>query len=164
MLGVCVASAAIFLHSDQCYQPRLAKRGTVLPEDRLPPMMVGSVILPAGLVWYAWTSTESVHWAAQAASTTVIGAGIVLIFACGIAFLVDIYLAGSASPLAANSFVRSFAAAAFPLFAPVMYRRLETAWATSVLGFVCLALIPAPIVLYIYGARIRAKSRFAPQR
>ena len=34
-----------------------------------------------------------------------------LIFTCGIAFIVDIYLAGSASALAANTFVRSISAA-----------------------------------------------------
>jgi hypothetical protein len=34
-----------------------------------------------------------------------------LIFTCGIAFIVDIYLTGSASALAANTFVRSISAA-----------------------------------------------------
>lgn len=50
LTGVCIASPAVFIYSDKYYQPRLHARGHVLPEDRLPPMMVGSVILPAGLV------------------------------------------------------------------------------------------------------------------
>ena len=90
MTGVSIASPAVFVYSDRYYQPRLIARGHVLPEDRLPPMMVGSVILPAGLFWFAWTSSSSIHWAAQVIPTTFIGAGIMLIFTCGIAFIVDI--------------------------------------------------------------------------
>lgn len=86
-----------------------------------------------------------------------------LIFTCGIAFIVDIYLAGSASALAANTFVRSLSAAGFPLVAPIMYRQLGTAWASSVLAFICVSLIPAPVVFYVYGARLRARSRFTPK-
>ena len=163
MVGVCVSSPAVFIYSDKYYLPRLIKRGKVLPEDRLPPMMAGSIILPTGLFWFAWTSKESVSWVAQVVSTTFIGAGIMLIFTCGIAFIVDIYLAGSASALAANTFVRSISAAGFPLFAPVMYRQLGTAWATSVLGFICVSLIPAPVIFYNYGERLRVKSRFTPK-
>lgn len=163
-VGVLVSSFAVFVYSDKYYQPRLIKRGRVLPEDRLPPMMVGSVLLPAGLFWFAWTSRSDISWVAQVISTSFIGMGIMLVFTCGIAFIVDIYLAGSASALAANCSVRSFTAACFPLFAPVMYRKLGTAWATSVLGFVCVSLIPAPIIFYIYGAKLRAKSRYTPKR
>jgi hypothetical protein len=50
MTGVSISSPAVFIYSDKYYQPRLLARGHVLPEDRLPPMMIGSVILPAGLV------------------------------------------------------------------------------------------------------------------
>ena len=162
-VGVLLGSFAVFVYSDKYYQPRLIKRGRVLPEDRLPPMMVGSIILPAGLFWFAWSSRYSISWAAQVISTSFIGAGIMLVFTCGIAFIVDIYLTGSASALAANMAVRSFSAAGFPLFAPIMYRQLGTAWATSVLAFVCVSLIPAPIIFYFYGAKLRAKSKFTPK-
>lgn len=50
MTGVSISSPAVFIYSDKYYQPRLLARGHVLPEDRLPPMMIGSIILPAGLV------------------------------------------------------------------------------------------------------------------
>ncbi len=39
---------------------------------------------------------------------------------------------------------------------------LGVRWATSLLAFLCIAFIPAPILFYIYGARIRAKSKFIP--
>lgn len=78
--------------------------------------------------------------------------------------IVDIYLTSSASAIAANTLVRSFVAAGFPLAAPQMYRVLGTAWATSVLGFLCIIVIPAPILLYIYGCRLRQISRYSETR
>lgn len=41
-----------------------------------------------------------------------------------------------------------------------VYRRLGIAWATSLLGFVSLAMLPIPWVLYRWGRVIRGKSRF----
>lgn len=64
------------------------------------------------------------------------------------------------SALAANIFLRSTIGAAFPLFAPYMYRGIGVAWATSVLGFIAVALAPVPIIFYIWGARIRKTCRF----
>ncbi|KAH0533501.1 Ascochitine biosynthesis cluster MFS transporter, partial [Trichoglossum hirsutum] len=43
-----------------------------------------------------------------------------------------------------------------------MFKRLGVNWAASLLGFVALAMIPIPIAFYIYGAKIREKSKFAP--
>lgn len=43
-----------------------------------------------------------------------------------------------------------------------MYTSLGVAWATSLLGFLCVAFVPVPILFYFYGARIRQKSRFTP--
>lgn len=38
------------------YRRILREKGRVPPEERLVPMMVGSVALPVGLFLYAWTS------------------------------------------------------------------------------------------------------------
>lgn len=162
LLGVVAASLSVAIYSRKYYQPRLLARGNVLPEDRLPPMMIGSLLLPGGLFWFAWTSTPNISWVPQLISGFFIGAGIMLIFTNGIAFLVDIYLSSAASALAANTCVRSFVAAGFPLAAPRMYGTLGTAWSTSVLGFLCVMVIPAPILFYKFGHKLRQISKFAP--
>jgi MFS transporter, DHA1 family, multidrug resistance protein len=64
------------------------------------------------------------------------------------------------SALAANSFLRSTVAASFPLFATYMYRALGVNLATSVLGFIAVALAPVPIAFFVWGSRIRKTSRF----
>jgi len=164
LVGILTSCAAVAFYSTKYYQPRLKARGKLLPEDRLPPIMLGSIILPIGLFWFGWTSSPSISWVPQIISGFFIGSGIMLIFTNGITFLVDIYLQSAASAMAGNTFVRSAAAAGLPLAGPAMYRKLGTAWATSVLGFVCVALIPAPFLFYKYGESLRKKSRFAPSR
>jgi hypothetical protein len=41
-----------------------------------------------------------------------------------------------------------------------VYERLTIPWASSFFGFVSLALLPIPWVLFKYGPRIRAKSQY----
>lgn len=84
-----------------------------------------------------------------------------MVFMPAVIYLIDVYLFDANSALAANTFVRSLIAAVFPLFASFMYRDLGTQWATSLLAFLCLALVPATVVLYKYGAKIRGWSKFA---
>lgn len=56
--------------------------------------------------------------------------------------------------------LRNLFGAGFALFANKMYDGLGTPWATTFLGFVALAMGILPLVLYKYGARLRAASRF----
>lgn len=84
-----------------------------------------------------------------------------MVFMPAVTYLVDVYLFDANSALAANAFVRSIVAASFPLFSTYMYENLGVNWASSLLGFLCVALIPAPIIFYIYGKKIRSWSRFA---
>jgi hypothetical protein len=67
------------------------------------------------------------------------------------------------SAIAANTLIRSALGGAFPLFATQMYTNLGVDWASSVLGFITIAMIPIPILFFFYGAKIRAMSRFTPK-
>ena len=76
-------------------------------------------------------------------------------------YLGDAYPEYAASVLAGNDFFRSSFGAGFPLFASAMYKKLGVAWASSLLGFLSIAFIPIPFVLYFYGERIRKASKRA---
>ena len=82
-----------------------------------------------------------------------------VIFIQGLKYIVDVYLLCANSAISSNTFVRSFFGAGFPLFGAAMYHKLGVDWATSLLGFLSIALAPVPIVFYIYGQKIRALSR-----
>ncbi|KAL5084795.1 hypothetical protein Trisim1_011464 [Trichoderma cf. simile WF8] len=49
---------------------------------------------------------------------------------------------------------------AFPLFTTQMYRNLGIGWASSLLGFFAVALLPVPWIFFKFGKLIRSKSRY----
>ena len=77
-------------------------------------------------------------------------------------YVIDCYSRYAASGLAAATVLRSLAGFGFPLFAPYLYQRLDYGWGTSVLAFISIAIgIPAPLLFYLYGAKLRALSKYA---
>lgn len=95
------------------YQKKIAKNpGKARPEGRLVPAMIGSVFLPVGLFWFAWTTYPSVHWAASVVGSAFFGFGQVLLFISLINYVVDAYTVYAASALAANAILRGLFGAA----------------------------------------------------
>ncbi|CEJ58169.1 transporter C36.03c [Penicillium brasilianum] len=163
MIGVLLGAALIIYTTKTRFARKLAKHGKVVPEERLIPMMVASVLLPIGLFWFGWTSSPDIHWAPQVIAGVPIGLGILVIFMQGLNYIIDVYMMFANSAIAANTLIRSALGGAFPLFATQMYTNLGVDWASSVLGFITIAMIPIPILFFFYGARIRAMSRFTPK-
>ena len=138
------------------------KHGRPIPEERLQPMIVGAVVLPIFLFVFGWTSSPNISWWPQVISSAFIGMGSLVTFWQGMNYIIDCYGVYSNSAIAVNTFIRSIAGGVFPLFAPALYHKLGVPWASSLLAFLYVAFIPAPILFYIYGARIRARSRYKP--
>jgi DHA1 family multidrug resistance protein-like MFS transporter len=85
-----------------------------------------------------------------------------MIFLQGLNYIIDVYMWYANSAIAANTMLRSLAGSGFPLFATAMYHTLGVNWATSLLAFLCIAMIPAPVLFFIYGSKIRKMSKFSP--
>ena len=109
-------------------------------------------------------NSQSTHWIVPTLGGIPLGFGFITVFVTLLNYIVDSYLLVSASALAATTVVRSLVASAFPLFTTQMFQRLGVGWAGSLLGFIALALVPVPALFYIYGSRIRQRSRWAPTR
>ncbi|KAF8922707.1 major facilitator superfamily domain-containing protein [Mucidula mucida] len=77
-------------------------------------------------------------------------------------YIIDTYVAIAASALTSNTVCRSLFGAGFPLFATQMYNSLTPRWASTLIGFVALFMVPIPFVFVKYGATLRKKSRYAP--
>lgn len=72
------------------------------------------------------------------------------------AYLIDAYgHAYAASALAAFAVLRSVVAAFLPLAGPSMYATLGLGWGNSLLGFICVAMIPLPLLVQKYGGWLR---------
>lgn len=138
-------------------------KGFAPPEARLPLCMVGSVAVPIGLFWFAWTNYPSIHWIVSIMAGAPFGFGMVLIFLGIMNYLIDAYTIFAASVLAANSVLRSLFGAAFPLFTRQMYANLGIHWASSVPAFLALACVPFPFLFYKYGAKVRVNCKYAAQ-
>jgi len=161
LVGVVLGVLIVIFFTKTRFARRFEKEGKVIPEERLPPMIVGSLLLPIGLFWFAWTSSPHISWVPQVISCIPIGMGIMMVFLQGLNYIVDVYMWHANSALVSNTFMRSLAAAGFTVFASAMYHKLGIPWATSLLAFLCAALIPVPILFWIYGANIRRMSKFS---
>jgi len=140
-----------------------ANNNIPVPEWRLPISMVGGVLFSGGLFWFGWTGyTGNIHWIVPVLSGLFTGFGIFSIFLSLLNYIVDAYLMFAASAIAANTFMRSIFGGIFPLFATYMFNGMGIQWASTLVGCVAVLLAPMPVFFYIYGKRIRAKSKFAP--
>ncbi|KAJ9643158.1 hypothetical protein H2204_002053 [Knufia peltigerae] len=162
IVGIALGTGVIAYSTRTNFTRAYNEHGRPIPEERLPPMIVGAAVLPIGLFWFAWTSDPHIIWVPQVLSVTLLGMGCLVTFWQGMNYIIDCYGFYSNSAIAINTFIRSIAAAGFPLFAPALYHGLGVSWASSLLGFLCLAFVPVPILFYKYGATIRQKSRFKP--
>ncbi|EXJ79456.1 hypothetical protein A1O3_08958 [Capronia epimyces CBS 606.96] len=162
IVGIAMGTGLIAYSTRTNFTRAFVKQGKIIPEERLPPMVVGAAVLPIGLFWFAWTSNPNITWVPQVLSVALLGGGCLVAFWQGMNYIIDCYGFYANSAIAINTFVRSIAGAGFPLFASAMYHNLGVPWATSLLAFLCLAFVPVPILFYKYGAVIRQKSRFRP--
>ncbi|KAI9845556.1 MAG: hypothetical protein M1837_004653 [Sclerophora amabilis] len=161
-IGVILGGLLNTYHTKTNYA-RALLAGKHTPEMRLPPMIIGGLLLPPGLFWWAWTSSPSITPWPQIIAGVPAGMGILLILVNGLNYIVDVYKINAASAIAANTVVRSIFGAVFPLFAAAMYHRLGVPWATSLLAFLTVLLLPGPILFWIYGEKIRRWSKFVPE-
>jgi hypothetical protein len=137
--------------------------GMAPPEARLPPGIIGSILLPVGLFWFAWTNGPEVHWIVSIIATGFFAAGLVLVFLSLFNYLIDSYVIYAASVLAANSVIRSLFGAVFPLFTTQMYQNLGIHWASAIPAFLALACAPFPWLFYKYGEPIRLRCKYAAE-
>ncbi|KAI0869313.1 major facilitator superfamily domain-containing protein [Hypoxylon argillaceum] len=137
-----------------------AKGGEIKPESRLTPMIIGVLLIPAGLIWYGWAAQYKVHWIVPILGTTLIGMGVNLVWVPVQSYLIDAFGIYSASALAANTVVRSIFGVLLPLAGQPLYDRLGLGWGNTLLAFIALATAPLTWLIMKYGERIRLHPRF----
>ncbi|KAI9690933.1 MAG: hypothetical protein M1822_008553 [Bathelium mastoideum] len=163
MIGTVLAVLTFIVVDKTIYQKKklAAAPGKPAPEERLYVSMLGSFGVPIALFWFAWTARADVNFMAPIVAGVPFGWGIVTLFLGGMTYLLDTYGAMyGASAVAANGLLRYCFGAAFPMFTVQMYDKLGIHWATSLLAFIGVGLLPIPFVLYKFGPALRARSTF----
>ncbi|KAK4560581.1 hypothetical protein LTR86_005778 [Recurvomyces mirabilis] len=162
VVGAVLGGLYVFYDSSK-YKKRVLAGEKMQPEARLPVAMIGGVMFPITMFWFAWSGNyNSVHWIVPTLGGVFLSTSILLIFVAYLNYLTDSYLMYAASALAANTVCRSAFGAAAPLFTNYMFDALGVGGGGSLIGGVACLLAPIPFIFYKYGARIRVKSKFAP--
>ncbi|KAK1708368.1 major facilitator superfamily transporter [Colletotrichum lupini] len=155
-LGYLIGMACFTLLSDRTVvRMTKANNGVYEPEMRLPDCIYFAALLPVTFFWYGWTAQFHTHWAAPVVGLLPFGIAILGIWQPIQAYVIDAYPAYAASGMAAFTVFRSVVAAFLPMAGPSMYDALGLGWGNSLLGFIAVALIPVPALIYRYGGRLR---------
>ena len=88
-VGVVLATLAAIVDNKRFKRLSVAKKGITAPESRLPPAMVGSILIPLGLFWFAWTCDEPIHWAVPIVGSVFFACGLVMVFVSLSDYLID---------------------------------------------------------------------------
>ncbi|KAJ3356518.1 hypothetical protein HDU83_000869 [Entophlyctis luteolus] len=130
------------------------------PEYRLVTCIPACIIIPLSLLMYGWSAEKAVHWIVPDLGLAIFCGCVVLSFQSITLYVVDTYAKYSASALAAVYLLRSVFGFGFPLFATELYDSLGYGWGNSLLAFIWILFgTPAPIILFFYGEKIRAKAK-----
>ncbi|KAF2714754.1 MFS general substrate transporter [Pleomassaria siparia CBS 279.74] len=161
LIGAVLGAAANVFNQTLYNKAYRAAGNRAVPEKRLPPMMVGSILFSGGQFIMGWTATRDITWVAPCVGLVLMGTGFFTIFQAALNYLVDTFTAYAASAVAANTFLRSCFAGAFPLVVGPLYHNIGVGPGSTITGGFAALLIPVPFVFYVYGKRIRASSKWS---
>ncbi|KAL9056934.1 MAG: hypothetical protein Q9162_002600, partial [Coniocarpon cinnabarinum] len=164
-LGICFGISVgpvTNLYQERFYQREVQGRhGLNVPEARVQLGQIAAVAHPVSLFWFAWTTYKSVHWIVPILASALWGWSFYTLILMTYMYTEDSYGVYSASALAGLGLIRNIAGAGFPLFGTQMYSRLGTQWATSLLAFLAILLVPIPFTLSKLGPDLRRRSPWA---
>ncbi|RDB16631.1 Efflux pump vrtL [Hypsizygus marmoreus] len=165
-LGIVLGSQISARYMDRIYKYYKAQNnGVGEPEFRLPSMVPGTFILPAGLLLVGWSAEKKVHSFFTDFVIFLVGGGMVPLFQAIQTYVVDAFTLHAASALAAVSCLRSLAGFGFPLFAPNMFKTLGYGKGNTILAVVSIVLgCPVPWLFWKYGKRIRLASQYTTEK
>lgn len=132
-----------------------ANNGVFEPEMRLPISIYFSFFLPITFFWYGWSTYYVTHWIVPVLGLFPFAFGIIGLYLPLMTYLVDCYPMYAASAVAANTVLRSLAGMLLPLAGPAMYENLGLGWGNSLLGFLCVIMIPVPMLIHRFGSKLR---------
>lgn len=157
LIGVGVYVGYLYYYAN----PRLMKYGMGAQEDRLIPALVAAFGPTIGLFLFAWTARESISWVVPTIGITIYGATVFVVMQCIFIYIPLSYPMYAASLFAANDFFRSALACGSVLFAHPLFHNLGVAKGVSLLGGLSVIGIVGIWLLFFYGSRLRALSKFA---
>ena len=130
-------------------------------EYRLIPAIIGSILLVISFFWVANTASPKFQYSIPILATMVYVWGNMSVLVAFISYLFDAYPpAGTLSALTAAACFRIACAGVIPLVIIQMIMGLGGTWTYQTFGIISIAMTAIPIILFIFGERLRASSSF----
>ncbi|GAB1736744.1 hypothetical protein NU219Hw_g8776t1 [Hortaea werneckii] len=162
IVGVVLSIAIYYAYIYKVVEPEIRKLGLGAPERRLMPAIPASLLMPIGLFIFGWTgSVGNIHWIVSVIGIVIFTMGVFVLMQCIFVYLPLVYPQYAASLFAGNDFARSTVAFAAVMFSRPMYIGMGVGPGTSLLGGLTAACVGGILVLYLYGDKLRARSRFS---
>ncbi|KAK6382736.1 hypothetical protein LTS17_003405 [Exophiala oligosperma] len=165
VVGCMFAVVCYYLYLRRVFIPRAKKyheqKGEPVQQEQwLLPGFVGAWGLPVGLLIFAWTAREDIHWITPTVGVAIFCATSFWMFQSIVCYVALAYPRYVASLFAANDFTRSMTAAAFVQFSRQMYVNLGISKGVSLVVGLSVIGIIGMHGLYHFGAPLRARSKF----
>jgi DHA1 family multidrug resistance protein-like MFS transporter len=160
-VGASLGLAIYFSYLHWYMIPDNLKNGLRQQEHRLVPAIFGSFLLPTGLFIFGWTANPQIHWIVCLIGVVIFVLGTFLILQSIFVWLPLSYPKYAASLFAGNDLVRSSVASGSILFARPLFVNLGIGKGVSVLAGLSTLGIFGMIAIYLTGAKLRARSKFA---
>jgi MFS transporter, DHA1 family, multidrug resistance protein len=157
IIGIVVYCAYLYLY----LIPDILKNGLRAQESRLVPALFACFGPTIGLFMFGWTARPDIHWIAPTIGITIYGASVFVVMQCIFVYVPLSYPQYAASLFAGNDFLRSAFACGSILFGRPLFINLGVGKGVSVLGGLSVIGIIGMFMLYIWGAKLRARSKFA---
>jgi DHA1 family multidrug resistance protein-like MFS transporter len=161
LIGVTVAIIAYSSYLYFYMVPDNIKNGLREQEHRLVPAIVGSCLMPVGLFTFAWTSDSNIHWSVPLVGVAIFTMGHYFTMQSLFIYIPFSYPQYAASLFAGNSIWRSGIAGGAVVFARPLFINLGVHRGVSLLGGLSCAGILGTTAIYIFGKKLRARSKFA---
>jgi DHA1 family multidrug resistance protein-like MFS transporter len=162
ILVACGLGVAVYVAYLKFYMiPDILKNGFRAQEHRLVPALFAAFGPPIGLFIFAWTAREDITWVAPTIGIVVYGATVFIVMQCIFTYVPMSYPQYAASLFAGNDFLRSALACGSILFARPLFINLGVDRGVSLLGGLSTLGIIGMFGLWIFGAKLRARSKFA---
>ncbi len=162
-VGVSIAIILYVYYLKKIFGPSIRTHGLGEPERRLVPGLPASFLVPIGLFLFGWTGNSSpdIPWIVPTIGVTLVVIGIFTVFQVVFIYLALSYPQYSASLFAANDFVRSSLGCGAIHFSRPLFINLGVGKGVSLLAGLACGGVIGIFILWIFGAGLRKRSRFA---
>jgi DHA1 family multidrug resistance protein-like MFS transporter len=160
-VGATIGLLIYFVYLHWYMIPDNIKNGLREQEHRLVPAMFGSLLIPTGLFIFGWTAKPDIHWIVPLIGVVIFVLGTFLVLQSIFVYVPLSYPKYAASLFAGNDLVRSSMACGSILYARPLFINLGVDKGVTVLAGLSTLGVFGMIAIYLTGAKLRARSKFA---